>query len=74
MYTGARNLTSRCRRPSLRSQRIAFHPWHADSRYRPQLDQLSEAMFLLWPRSFLATPMVSMSQITTVPSPRPDAR
>ncbi len=31
-------------------------------------------MFLEWPLSLRATPMVSRSQMTTVPSTRPEAR
>jgi hypothetical protein len=74
IYTGASNLTVRSLEPSCKSQRIHFQSWDELSRYLPSRDQLKDWICLVWPRSLRATPLVSTSNITTVPSTLPEAR
>jgi hypothetical protein len=73
MKTGASNRTVRTLEPSFRSQSTAFQSCDAVRMYRSFEDQLRDCICAVCPLSLRATPFVSMSNMATVPSRRPDA-
>jgi hypothetical protein len=58
----------RTREPSFRSHSTHFQSWPALRRWRSLVDQLSDCTWRVCPRSLRATPFVSMSKMTTMPS------